>query len=121
MKSLVNEIIAPYFEQKKRELGIECPEEQRSIWKIDCWSVHKSEGFLGWMKKTHPNIILIFVPSNCTSVFQPLDVGVQRVLKQSFKRFAHADIVAEISGKLAAGGSVTLDTSLPVLRDRALG
>ncbi|THU86688.1 hypothetical protein K435DRAFT_804908 [Dendrothele bispora CBS 962.96] len=83
--------------------------------------VHKSEGFLGWMKKTHPNIILIFILGNCTSVFQPLDVGVQRVLKQSFKRSAHADIVAEISGKLAAGSSVTLDMSLPVLRDRALG
>ncbi|THU86687.1 hypothetical protein K435DRAFT_683139 [Dendrothele bispora CBS 962.96] len=43
MRSLVNEIIAPYFERKKRELGIECPEEQRSIWKINCWSVHNRD------------------------------------------------------------------------------
>ncbi|THU88986.1 hypothetical protein K435DRAFT_678877 [Dendrothele bispora CBS 962.96] len=77
MKSLVNDIIAPYFERKKRELKIEAPEEQQSIWKIDCWSVHKSEAFLSWIKKTHPTIIVIFVPGNCTSVFQPLDVGIQ--------------------------------------------
>ncbi|THU81984.1 hypothetical protein K435DRAFT_610801, partial [Dendrothele bispora CBS 962.96] len=66
MKSLVNDIISPYFERKKRELNIENPGEQRSIWKIDCWSVHKSKEFLSWMKTTHPNIIVIFVPGNCT-------------------------------------------------------
>ncbi|THU93797.1 hypothetical protein K435DRAFT_820162 [Dendrothele bispora CBS 962.96] len=121
MKSLVNDIIRPYLEQKKQDLEIEDPKEQRSIWKIDCWSVHKSEAFLSWMKKTHPTIIVIFIPGNCTSVFQPLDVGVQRVLKQSFKWSSHADIVGEVSKKLATGGSITLDMSLPVLRDRALG
>ncbi|KAJ3790464.1 hypothetical protein GGU10DRAFT_251459, partial [Lentinula aff. detonsa] len=66
MKSLVDEIIAPYFEQAKHKLGIEDPDGQYSIWKIDCWSVHKSEAFLSWMKKTHPKIIIIFVPGNCT-------------------------------------------------------
>ncbi|THV00922.1 hypothetical protein K435DRAFT_818166 [Dendrothele bispora CBS 962.96] len=85
MKRLVNNIIVPYFEQKKCELGIDKPEEQHSIWKIDCWSVHKSREFLNWMKETHPTVIVIFVPGNCTSLFQPLDVGIQRVLKQSFK------------------------------------
>ncbi|THU84605.1 hypothetical protein K435DRAFT_616765, partial [Dendrothele bispora CBS 962.96] len=66
MKSLVNNIIAPYFEEKKTELAIEDPEQQYSIWKIDCWSVHKSEAFLTWMRATHPKIIVLFVPGNCT-------------------------------------------------------
>ncbi|KAE9387880.1 hypothetical protein BT96DRAFT_757502, partial [Gymnopus androsaceus JB14] len=66
MKSLITNVIAPYFEAKKKELGISDPEYQSSLWKIDCWSLHKSKEFLGWMKKTHPNIIIIFVPGNCT-------------------------------------------------------
>ncbi|KAE9391638.1 hypothetical protein BT96DRAFT_742201, partial [Gymnopus androsaceus JB14] len=66
MKSLVNKVIAPYFDSKKAELGIRKPEDQSSIWKIDCWSIHKSKEFLAWMKATHPNIIVIFVPGNCT-------------------------------------------------------
>ncbi|KAF9061115.1 hypothetical protein BDP27DRAFT_1146170, partial [Rhodocollybia butyracea] len=66
MKSLVNDIIAPYFESKKAELGVTDPEAQYSIWKIDCWSVHKSREFLDWMKIMHPNILVIFVPGNCT-------------------------------------------------------
>ncbi|KAJ3979732.1 hypothetical protein F5890DRAFT_1575908 [Lentinula detonsa] len=59
MKSLINSIITPYFERKKLDLGIDDPKNQYSIWKIDCWSVHKSETFLTWMKQTHPKIIII--------------------------------------------------------------
>jgi hypothetical protein len=75
MQLLVNGIIAPYFNQKKKELGL--PLCQCSLWMIDCWSVHKSEEFHGWMKILHPTIIISFVPGNCTGVWQPLNVGSQ--------------------------------------------
>ncbi|KAJ7362495.1 hypothetical protein DFH08DRAFT_639504, partial [Mycena albidolilacea] len=64
MHLLVDDIIAPYFEATKLELGL--PSSQISIWKIDCWSVHKSKEFLAWMKKNHPTIIVLFVPGGCT-------------------------------------------------------
>ncbi|KAJ7101748.1 hypothetical protein C8R44DRAFT_582586, partial [Mycena epipterygia] len=64
MHQLVDDIIAPYFEATKIELKL--PASQVSIWKIDCWSVHKSKEFLAWMKLHHPNIIVIFVPGGCT-------------------------------------------------------
>ncbi|KAJ7125507.1 hypothetical protein C8R43DRAFT_867773, partial [Mycena crocata] len=64
MHLLVDTIIAPYFEETKKRLGL--PPTQISIWKIDCWSVHKSEAFRNWMKKNHPTIILLFVPGGCT-------------------------------------------------------
>ncbi|KAJ6549875.1 hypothetical protein B0H19DRAFT_858017, partial [Mycena capillaripes] len=64
MQDLANDIIAPYFEAKKTELGL--PPSQISIWNIDCWSVHRSKEFLTWMKKHHPNIIILFVPGGCT-------------------------------------------------------
>ncbi|KAE9387176.1 hypothetical protein BT96DRAFT_960444 [Gymnopus androsaceus JB14] len=78
MKSLMTNIIAPYVKAKKKELGISNPEYHSSLWKIDCWTLHKSKEFLGWMKKTHLNIIIIFVlPGDCAYIFQPLDVGIQ--------------------------------------------
>lgn len=122
MKSLVNDIIVPYFERRKSEIGIEDPANQHSIWKIDCWFVHKSAEFLSWMKNMHPNIIVIFVPGNCTSIFQPLDVGIQRVLKQSMKRSSHSNIVAEVSRQLSDPQvkEVRLDVTLGTLRDRSL-
>ncbi|KAE9389604.1 hypothetical protein BT96DRAFT_960005 [Gymnopus androsaceus JB14] len=75
MKLLVNDIIAPYFESKKVELGIKDPDSQYSIWKIDCWLVHKLKAFLEWMKVTHPNIIVIFIPGNCTAFSNLLMLG----------------------------------------------
>jgi hypothetical protein len=42
MQLLVDHIIAPYF-SKKAKLGL--PEDQKAIWKIDIWSVHRSEEF----------------------------------------------------------------------------
>jgi len=81
IKTLVNKIIMPYFERKKKELGL--PQMQNSLWKIDCWSVHKSAEFWDWMGETHRNICLLFVPGGCTGVWQLLDVAIQRPLKLS--------------------------------------
>ncbi|KAJ8592551.1 hypothetical protein M405DRAFT_686519, partial [Rhizopogon salebrosus TDB-379] len=64
MHDLVDNIIAPYFDKKKRELGL--PLTQKSIWQIDVWSVHRSKEFRTWMKNTHPTIILHYVPGGCT-------------------------------------------------------
>ncbi|EIM79980.1 uncharacterized protein STEHIDRAFT_26951, partial [Stereum hirsutum FP-91666 SS1] len=64
MRSLVNNIISPYFARKKRELGL--PDTQKVLWQIDVWSVHRSEQFRTWMKKTHPTIIVHYIPGGCT-------------------------------------------------------
>ena len=120
MQDLVDTIISPYFEETKVALNL--PPEQCSVWKIDCWSVHKSAEFLGWMKKKHVNIIVIFIPGGCTGVWQPLDVGVQRVMKLSIKRSAHRDIVDEVSAQIASERKeIRLDVTLGTLRDRAVG
>lgn len=121
MKSLVNEIIAPYFDAKKEELTL--PTSQCALWMIDCWSVHKSEEFRSWMKDAHSNIIISFVPGNLTGLAQPLDVGIQRVLKQSMKQSTHKDIVNETMAHLDSGkplGAFKLDTTLGTLYDRCV-
>jgi DDE superfamily endonuclease len=118
MQSLVIDIIAPYFDKKKEELNL--PASQCSMWMIDCWSVHKSEEFQGWMKQIHANIIISFVPANMTGLAQPLDVGIQCALKHSMKRSAHKDVVDETMAHLDAGTPETafkLDTTLGTLRD----
>jgi hypothetical protein len=127
MKTLVTDIIAPYFNKKKAELNL--PATQCSLWKIDCWSVHRSEEFRSWLKRHHPTILLCFVPANCTGLFQPLDVGIQRPMKQCMKRSSHKDVVEEASALLNRGGSkeaadptvLKLDTTVGTLRNRCIG
>jgi hypothetical protein len=122
MHQLVDNIIAAYFEATKRELGL--PPSQMSIWKIDCWSVHKSKEFLAWMKEHHPTITILFIPGGCTGLWQPLDVGIQRLLKLSMKRSAHRDLVEEATQQIKADKAtheIRLDTTMRTLRNRSVG
>ena len=120
MQLLVNNIITPYFNKKKVDLGLQ--KTHSTIWKIDCWSVHKSKAFLSWMNKKHPTIIVIFVPGGCTGVFQPLDVGIQQILKLSMKCSAHCNIVDEVCAQIYAGvTNFKVDTSLGMLRNHSMG
>jgi hypothetical protein len=119
MRSLVDNIIAPYFSEQKQKLSL--PETQKSIWQIDAWSVHRSQEFRDWMKKAHPNIILHYVPAGCTGVFQPCDVSIQHIMKHSLKRSYHRDVVNEILAQIEDDKpDITIDKTVGVLRDRTV-
>jgi hypothetical protein len=66
MEDLVDNIITPYFKATKVQLGLD--DDQLSIWKINCWSVHKSDQLLLWMRTNHLNIYMSFVPGGCIGV-----------------------------------------------------
>ncbi|KAF7371625.1 DDE superfamily endonuclease [Mycena venus] len=127
MLKLVDDIIAPYFERRKAELGL--PATQCSIWAIDLWSVQRSEAFRTEMKRRHPTIIILYIPGGCTGLYQPLDVGIQRPLKQSMRHSCHKDVVAEATALLKHKEGedevdfslIKLDTTQPTLRNRCIG
>lgn len=121
MQNFVNNVLAPYFAAVKLQLGL--PLIQCVLWLIDCWSVHRSEEFLSWMAIEHPTIIIMFVPAGCTGLFQPCDVGFQRVFKHALKVSAHNDVVNEVLDQLKCGTpivDVKVDTTLGILRDRTV-
>lgn len=122
MRDYVDHILMPYFESKRVELGL--PDHQRFVWLIDCWKVHISREFLGWMKATHPRIQILYVPAGCTGLFQPCDVGIQRVLKHALKRASHMDVIKETLHALEvdkiAPEAVMLDKRLGTMRDRSV-
>ena len=119
MHSLVDNIIEPYFAKQKATLGL--PPSQKAIWKIDVWSVHRSEEFRGWMKDHYPNIILDFVPGGCTPVWQACDTGIQRIFKHSLKRSYHEDVVTAILKQMEDSmDAIRVDKRLGILRDQSV-
>ncbi|THU87542.1 hypothetical protein K435DRAFT_610402, partial [Dendrothele bispora CBS 962.96] len=64
MRSFVDRILAPYFEEAKRKAGR--PSSQKTCWQIDVWSVHRSKEFRLWLASHHPTIVLRYVPGGCT-------------------------------------------------------
>ena len=119
MRLWVDKILAPYFQETKRKLGLR--PDHRSLLQWDLWSVHHSDEMRDWMKKNNPIIILDYVPGGCTGLHQPCDVGIQRLFKHSIKQSYHEAIVEEMSKQIKAGEVITIDKHLHTLRNRSAG
>ena len=120
MKNYVTNILAPYFESHRKQLKLP---NQICIWQIDCWSVHRSLEFQSWMAITYSWIRIHFVPANCTGLFQPCDVGIQRVLKLAIRRSVLKDIVDHTMNQLSSGvtpDQITFDKRIGVIRNRSV-
>lgn len=114
-------ILKPYIEEK---IAVnQLPPDQRAILLIDCYPVHIGLDFRTYVWTEFPNIFLIFVPANCTGIFQPADVGLQRIIKHQLRQAALRFLVAEHRKQVKSGltpEQVKVTTSLPVLRDASV-
>jgi len=122
MKEWVVEIMVPYV-QGVIEANPDLDEHQKAILFIDIYPVHAGQDFTGYIFNDHPNIILIFVPGNCTGIFQPADVGLQRVIKHFLKQQLFAYLAETHRGQISSGISpedVKITTSFPKLRDASV-
>ena len=75
------------------------------------------------MRAAYPWIRIHFVPANCTGLFQPCDVGIQRILKLAIKRSALSDIVDHTMNQLSLDtppDQITFDKRIGVVRDRSV-
>jgi hypothetical protein len=55
-------VIDPYVKNVIKASNGQLLVDQKAVLLIDCWSVHKSEEFLSWMKEEYPHLIILFVP-----------------------------------------------------------
>jgi hypothetical protein len=116
----VSKILVPYWKAKMVEFNLA---EQECLLQLDVWVVHRSKEFRDWMQNTYPWIILDFVPGGCTGLFQPCDVGMQRLLKLAGRRSQQNDLIQEAKAKLGDGQSaecIVFDKSIGTLRDRSV-
>jgi hypothetical protein len=66
IQAFVEHILIPYKKDQMEKLAL--LKDQKMVWLIDCWSIHKSKEFLDWMKSKFPSVCIIFIPANCTNV-----------------------------------------------------
>ncbi|TFK78105.1 hypothetical protein K466DRAFT_462617, partial [Polyporus arcularius HHB13444] len=121
----ITETLRPYYSRMRVKNDLD--EKSYGLLLIDVWPVHiaKSdiEDFLPWIRRTHPEIIIIFVLGGCTGIAQPADVGLQRLFKHHVKRSATDFVVTRAMQELAAGvkpEDIKLPTKLPVLRNASI-
>ncbi|KAL5474587.1 hypothetical protein EMCRGX_G026557 [Ephydatia muelleri] len=80
-KLLFDTVHLPYLLEAKKKLNF--PEDYPAVYLLDVWSVHFSEAFLTHLKDKAPWLIVKFILANCTSVLQPMDVGIQKPFKDA--------------------------------------
>jgi hypothetical protein len=99
------------------------PVNQKAVLLIDCWSVHKSEEFLSWMKEEYPHLIILFVSGGTTSKFQPADTGLNRPFKAAVKAAYHLWYAQDVGQQLQGHdvGEVKVGTAMGVMRDLSVG
>ncbi len=88
---------------------------------LDCWTIHRSKEFCKWIQAIYPFIILLFVPANCTRIFQPCDDGLQFLFKHSVKQSASKFFIQLVHKERCSGvarGKIRLPTKLGELRDQ---
>jgi hypothetical protein len=62
MHKYIIRVIDPYVKSVIKASNGQLPVDQKAVLLIDCWSVHKSEEFLSWMKEEYLHLIILFVP-----------------------------------------------------------
>jgi hypothetical protein len=115
------DFVVSFFEGKKKLLGY--PSDQKCIIYLDVWSVHRSAEFWSWVQKTYKWLVLLYVPGNLTGMFQPCNVGMQRVFKQALRRRQLEDVVKETKQYLAGPGNpkdFKLNTRIGTLCNRSV-
>lgn len=96
------------------------PLDSKMILYIDCWTVHRSSEFRDWIKEAHPEFIVLYVPAGCTGIFQPCDVGLQRLFKHNVKKSASQFFIKAVQKEREQGiapSDIRLPTGLPGLRN----
>jgi hypothetical protein len=86
---------------------------------MNSWSVHKSYEFLDWIRSEHTNVLVLFVPTNCTSKLQPADVILQRPLKHAFKLQFHkwttSQVITQIEGGIKGDVDLRMSNLMPLI------
>lgn len=122
MKTWFHKILVPHRDAmvSKHDLG---PAAKIFLY-WDIYSVHIGAEMRDWIGKECPWIILLYVPAGCTGVFQPCDVGLQRVYKHHIKQSVNQYFCAKVQRLMKSGTDASLIrllTDLGPLRDASVG
>lgn len=90
-------ILMPHIRRTKKRLGL--PDSQKALCIFDVFRAQMGEDFINDLKKKI--ICIVFVPPSCTDRLQPMDLTVQKIVKDKLKERALSKIVRQSNIKTA--------------------
>lgn len=114
MKQYIQHVIIAYMQQKIIQHRL--PADSKAIILLDCWSVHRSEEFLAYMKAQHKNIICVFIPPNCTSKLQVADTHLNFPFKRGIRSRFNDYVVQEMLNTMDKKEQIEIDLTMGTLK-----
>ena len=100
----IDDILLPYVKQKRKELG--CSNDQPRLVIFDRFKAQCTATVLGVLEEN--NVLVALVPANCTDRLQPLDVSVNKSVKEFLHGRFHEWYASEVSKQLQSSKEVKL-------------
>ena len=113
-KNFVKTILSSYLRLQITLLGL--LETQEMIWLIDCWSEHISKNFREWMKNNYPHVHVLYIPENCTSIYQPADVIIQCPFKHALRQEFNKYTMSMITSHIETNSNIKVDFKMTTLK-----
>ena len=114
MKHYIDKIITPFVTQKRIKLKLKPIHPTAAI--FDNFRGQTTTGILSHLKSCH--IVLIQLPANCTDKLQPLDISVNKPMKDHLKRNFQQWYAQEVTKQLQTTplSQVKVDVTLQVAK-----
>lgn len=91
----------PHIRRTKKRLGL--PDSQKALCIFDVFRAQMGEDFINDLKKKI--ISIVFVPPSCTDRLQPMDLTVQKIVKDKLKERFQKSYANQISKQLENGNT----------------
>ena len=112
----INNVILPYFRQVRAEKGL--LDTQPGLCIYDVFKGHKKNEVQTLVEEN--KILTVFVPSNCTDLLQPLDLSVNKAVKERLRQHFRSWYSEQVKEKLQVGEeieNITVDLRMSVMKE----
>ena len=117
MKLYIEKIIVPNVQKKKVELKL--PSSQRTLCIIDGFRAQCTTDIVKLLD--HHGIDIVYVPANCTGELQPLDLSVNKPVKNFIKQRFQEWYAEQIVQQKEDGSTIKPVTDFPMRLMKPLG
>lgn len=108
----LDKIIVPYVNKVRDEHDL--PLRQKALIILDFFSAQLSEEFRERMKEL--GLVYVYVPPNCTSELQPMDLSVQKIVKDHMRDQFETWYAEKVASILQDGGDIEINLGMSVLK-----
>lgn len=118
MLRYIEKVILPFVVYKRRELKLN--EDSQALAIFDCFKGQTTQTVYDLLKSNH--IRVVKVPANCTDKLQPLDISINKPMKEEMRKYFRNWYAESVRKQLEEGTpleEVSIDVALSVIKNQS--